>query len=385
MRRRLGQLGLPAALLLIAGLGTWWLLRPDPSSDFEAPTPPEPIVRVQVVELSTQRQIVSGSGAVGAARSLAASAAVSGQVAWLHSNLEPGGVIEKGQVYLRLDPRPFQLEVDQRKAELVQAEADLARAKGQHRAAQRSFELLRGEGADLDPALARREPELRAAEARLAGARAALDRAELDLAWTRVSAPFDALVLEKMVELGEQVGPSTELARFAAADVFWVRVPISLRDAAFVEAQAVGRRVEVQRTMTPGAEVLEGRLVRITGAVDEVGRLVDALVALDQPLAAEPPVKLGEFVDVRFQSDRQVAGVRLPRRALRGGDQVYVVDAEESLRVRPVHVAWGDRTTVVIDDGLRTGERVITSRMGVALPGMSLEVAPPAPPTGTRG
>jgi len=382
---RLGKIVLPAGLLVLAGLGTWGLLRPEAKGDFEARAPPKPVVHVQVVELSNQRQTVSGSGAVSAARSLDASAAVSGQVDWVHQSLEPGGVIPKGQVYLRIDPRPFELEVDQRKAELVQAEADLARAKGQNRAAQRSFERLRGDGADLDPALARREPELRAAEAKLAGARAALERAELDLARTRVSVPFDALVLEKMVELRQQVGPNTVLARFAAADVFWVRVPISLRDAAHVEARSQGRRVEVQRTMTPGAEVLEGRLLRVTGAVDEVGRLVDALVALDAPLEADPPVKLGEFVEVRFESDRSLLGVRLPRRALRGGDEVYVVDAEDALRVRPVHVAWGDRNTVVVDEGLRTGERVITSRMGVALPGMTLEVAPPEPASGTRG
>ncbi|MEM1025965.1 MAG: efflux RND transporter periplasmic adaptor subunit [Myxococcota bacterium] len=381
----LRQLGIPVLLVVSAGLGTWWLLRPSPKPSIEAPPAPKPLVQIQVVELGPQRQVVRGSGAVSAARNLVASMAVGGQVAWIHPLLEPGGLLEKGEVFLRLDAREFELAVAQRRSERVQAEAELARARGQNRAAQRSFERLRGDGSDLDPALARREPELRAAQARLAGAQAALERAELDLERTRLRVPFESLVLERTVEVRQQVTPAAPVARFAGAESFWIRVPIPLRDAAFVGDEAAGRRVEIERTMTPRSSTLDGRLLRLAGEVDQVGRLVDAIVAIDEPLQVDPPVKLGEFVDVRFSSDRKVQGARLPRGALRGGERVYVVDESDELVVRSVHVAWGDRGTVVVDEGLRTGDRVIVSRMGVALPGMSLEVAPPTPAPGTRG
>ncbi|MGF1508157.1 MAG: efflux RND transporter periplasmic adaptor subunit [Myxococcota bacterium] len=376
-RERPGAVG-PLLLIAAAAGGSFLLLSSPRTPDFDPPDPILPLVEVETVRVERLRMRVHGRGEVVPSRTLSVSALVPGEVVRLHPSLEPGGVLDAGAPMIVLDRRTFDLQVAEARAVLTQAEAELRQAEGQHRAASLTLERIQDLGRSsegLDSELATRQPELRSAEARVQAARAALDRSRLDAERTVVRAPFRALVIQTNVEVGQRVAPGPELAQVVGADHFWVRIPLPLRDAAYVDVEsAVGRTVSLSRTLAPEQPVLLGEFVRLTGRMDDAGRQADALIRIPDPLVAEPPIQLGEFVEAHFDSDREIAGVRIPRKALRGGNQVYVVDDDQRLQIRSVDVAWGDRASVVVSSGLSEGESLVVSRLGIAVDGMKLDV-----------
>jgi hypothetical protein len=140
-----------------------------------------------------------------------------------------------------------------------------------------------------------------------------------------------------------------------------------------------------------------GRVVRLLGDLDPVGRMARLLVEIDDPLglkktpkksggegakpAPELPLLLGAFVEAAIEADTLTDVVELPRLALRDGDSVYVVDGEGRLAVRTVEVAWRREQTVLVKKGLDAGDEVIVSRLPSAVPGMLIRKAPKKPAT----
>jgi RND family efflux transporter MFP subunit len=375
--RRPAALG-PLLLVVAAAAVSVWLVQQKRTPTFEAEPSRFPLVDVEVARVERHRRVLRGRGEVEPVRSLSLSALVAGPVAWVHPALEPGGIVAAGEPVVKLDRRSLDLRVAELRANLVRVQADLRKTEGQHRAASLTYERVRGDAPLVDAELARREPELRAAQAQVEAARAALASAQLDAERAVLRAPFRCLVVERSVEVGQRVSPGQELVRMVAADVFRVRIPMPLRDASAIDAEAArDRPVNLARPLAPSASSPPGRFVRLTGRMEGVGRQADVLVEIPDPLSARPPIQLGEFLEGSFVSDRTVEGVRIPRRALRGGDQVYVVGPDDRLDIRDVVLAWGEEETVVVAQGLSEGDEIVLSRLGVAVAGMRLDVRRP--------
>lgn len=90
------------------------------------------------------------------------------------------------------------------------------------------------------------------------------------------------------------------------------------------------------------------------------------------------PLLLGAFVDVEIAGRELRNAYALPRHAVREGDRVWIVDANDTLEIRDVHVARRERERVLVDDGLHPGDRVITSRLLAPVPNMSVRAQPAA-------
>jgi multidrug resistance efflux pump len=103
---------------------------------------------------------------------------------------------------------------------------ELELEKGRGDVAQREWQILRSDSdANLAP-LALRSPQLVAAKQSLAGAQANLKQAELALSRTHFTAPFNALVLDESIEVGQVVAPGAPLATLIGTDRFWVSVSL---------------------------------------------------------------------------------------------------------------------------------------------------------------
>ena len=121
-----------------------------------------------------------------------------------------------------------------------------------------------------------------------------------------------------------------------------------------------------------------GRAVRVAGSVDATSRQVPVVVEVADPYAVRdgrPPLLSGMFVGVTFTSPAPDGAVTVPRQGLRPGDQVWVLDADDQLRIRQATVARAGVEDAVITAGLAPGDRLVVSNLQYVVEGMQLRSA----------
>lgn len=350
------------------------------------------LVELTTVEKGDFQPHLITLGTVRAERSVDLAARVEGQVVDRAPALTPGGMVDSGSVLLQLDPADYRLRLQRSQADLARAQADLVQEEGRGHVAEQDLEAFAG---DLPPerrALALREPQMRTARSQVEAAQAAVDEAQLALDRTTVRAPFQALVLERHVEIGSQVARGEPLARLVGIDRYWVEatIPLSrLRWLRFPEGESdaggAGATVTIRnRTAWPTDTQRTGTVQQLIGDLDRQTRLARVLIAVDDPLALSddqagaPRLLIGEVVEAAISARTLEDVVRMPRDLLRSDDTVWVFEGAGdtgTLSVRSVEVLLQDRSHVYISDGLDGDARVVTSDLATVVDGAPLRLA----------
>jgi hypothetical protein len=165
------------------------------------------------------------------------------------------------------------------------------------------------------------------------------------------------------------------VARIYAVDYAEVRLPIPDQEAAFVDlpidyrgdaSENAGPEVLLRERFAGREYSWTGTIVRTEGEIDPRTRMIQTVARIQDPYGRSaqlerPPLAVGMFVKAEIGGRLLEDIVVLPRSALRGRDQVLVVDAENRLRLRRVDILRKQRETVVIAGGLAPGELVCTS------------------------
>ena len=253
----------------------------------------------------------------------------------------PGTRLAAGTLIADLEAAELEARSRQAKAQAAQAAADLDRAR----------QLLDRQA--LTPA------ELDAAKARAEATAAAAAEAAVLTGYTRLTAPFDALVIRRHAEVGDLLAPGRPVVD--------LEDPASLRLEVAVPESLAGRvrpgtRLEV--TVPAAGLTLQAAVVEVTPAADPVSRTVRARLAL--PVAAD--LRSGQFGRVTVPVS---AGERLliPSTAVRRLGQMDAVLVLEDGHARLRLVRLGDTTAagdVAVRAGLTAGERLITTPGTVA-------------------
>ncbi len=259
----------------------------------------------------------------------------------------PGQSVRAGEVLVRLEERESEGAVESARAAVAAAQSSLNLARKNLG----RFERLEGKGAAAAIELEKARQDEASAAAVLAEATAGLRRAEADRAQTVLVAPFDAVVVEKLVSAGDLAAPGRPLVRLASASGRRVEAAPGEREAARL---SVGDEVVV---------VLEGKT--LTGRVAEIGGAVDPAtrrrpVRVDLPAGVEPAV--GTFARLRLPGEKS-ARVVAPARAIvsRGGLEVaWAVGPDGAVALRYVRTGPAAGEGVVeIRSGLQAGETVV--------------------------
>jgi RND family efflux transporter MFP subunit len=368
-----------AVVVLLGGAAaiSYWIQASEPKAQREAATRRSAaLVETIAVERGTYQPTISVLGAVRPAREIVLSPRVGGEVLAVEPCFRPGGIVEAGEVLLRLDDSDYELMRVMRDSEVGQVEAELAIERGQQRAAEHEFELL---GENIDPAnrsLVLREPQIASLRSKLKAAQAALEQARLDVARTRVTAPFDAQILERFTELGARVAPGDQLARLVGTDEYWVvaTVPLgAIRWIRFPRDGSDGATARIHhRAVWPDGTVREGAVQRLIGEVDGNTRFARVIVSVQDPLGDDgPPLILGTLVQVEIAAKAIPDVVRLDRAYVRQDDTVWVMDGDE-LRIRKVDVAFADSRHAFVRSGLEAGDKVVTTSLATVVDGLPI-------------
>ncbi len=363
-------------VLAVAALLVTYLMSSTSKAERTRPERSARLVEVATITPGDHPITVEAWGTVEAARRITLQSQVGGEVQAMGKGFEPGAHLKKGDLLLRIDPADYELAVRQRRSELVRARAELALEQGRRSVAEQEFAMLGSEVTAEQQRLILRGPQLDMAKAAVASAEAALAKAELDLARTTVEAPFDALVLERAVDLGARVSNGGNIANLAATDAFWVELAVPATTLPWLEIP--GARVRLQHEAVWGKQLSrEGRVIGLRGDLDDKGRMARLLVEVSDPLGIEtgqPRLLLGAFLRAEI-AGRPLADVAAIDRAwLRDGDTLWLMDSSDRLAIRPVEVVYRAQQQVFVRDGIAAGERVVTSNLAVPAAGMPLRV-----------
>ncbi len=370
-------------VVLVAGIAAAVLL----ASARNAPPRTErvalgPLVEVMEVVREDVPVMVTGHGQVGAKVAVEVVPQVGGRVVAVDPAFVAGGFFRAGQPLVVVEPRDYELAVERAMAAVARAEVVLEQQRAEADVARQEWNALHP--SEPPPSgLVVREPQVRQAEAELAAAEADLSVARLNLERTRISVPFDGVVVSEKVDLGQYIVPGQSIARVYGTDAVEIRLPLESRELAWFGvpgiANSQGPRADVEARYAGTTHTWQGRVTRMEAEVDPDSRMVNVVVEVRDPFdrsGKNPPLMPGTFVDVKVFG-RTVAGlIPVPRHAVHEGNLVWVAE-DGVLRIRQVEIARSDRAIAYVTDGLTDGDRVVVTALDAVTDGMKIRTADP--------
>lgn len=325
------------------------------------------LVEILPLEVSSESFRIGSQGTVRPRTQTILSAEISGSVVGISPKFVAGGVFTAGEVLMRIDPTNYTVAVDKTEALVKQRKIEYDGAK-----------KLRSQGY-------RAESEFASAAAALASAQAELVSAERNLERTYIRLPYEGMVLSKDADIGQFVNPGTQLGVTFATDTAEVRLPLTDLDLAFVELPDAAELTETGSVDGPSVRlsaVQKGKLVewdaqivRSEGVVDERSRVTYAVARVADPYRLHGdgvPLPIGTFVAAEISGSTVLDVIRIPRTALRGADQVLLVDDENKIEIRTVDVLRSDDQYVYVSGGVAAGERITVTAIEAPTNGMSV-------------
>ncbi|MCG8469004.1 MAG: efflux RND transporter periplasmic adaptor subunit [Gemmatimonadetes bacterium] len=366
-----------------------------------APTelePPRQIPTVTTVaaEIGSGAIRVRGSGTVRPSAEVTVAPQVGGRVTWVSSAFVSGGRFAAGQALLRVDPADYENSVEAASAEVAQRRVDVLTAEEEVVIARDEYErLARREGLDPDPenasALVLREPQLRAAQAALQSAEARLEDARLALERTWIRAPFDGIVRDETVDLGQFVSPGQAIGSMYSTGEVEIVIPLSDDEAALIDrlwetrAGQEGTRIPVEiRSEYGGIEYAwTGYVDRAEAALDEQTRTVDVVVRVPRPFEPtevqpdRPPLLIGSYATADIEGSSFDRYAIVPAAAVRDGGVVWTVRSDTLLVMQPVELIQEVEDRAFVMGPISAGTQIIVSALPFVTDGMTVQMAQP--------
>jgi membrane fusion protein, multidrug efflux system len=282
----------------------------------------------------------------------------------LQQNYLNGALVRKGQLLFEIDPRPFIASLDQAKADVARAQANLDRTNN---------DVIRDTPLAAQNAIPQKQLDndlsaQAAAKAQVLAMQAQQQVAELNVGWTKVYSPVDGIAGVSNSQIGDLVGTSTKMATVSQVDPMWAYFNISESD--YLAKAARISQILRSGTVKSGISVefitADEKPYPVKGEVIFVNRQVAAGTGTIQLAAAFPNrdaiLRPGGFGRVRIRTGDHKNALLVPQKAViqvQTDYQVVVLGPDNRAQFRPVKV--GDRVGAdwVITEGLKPGEKVI--------------------------
>ena len=306
-----------------------------PPGGFGGGSAPVTAVPVEVVEILPGEisAFIETNGTLEAEREVDIVARTGGPLVAL--NTEEGVQVKAGEVLAQIDELEARAQVEIARVALQDAENVYNRAKASFENAVVSQEVY-------DTALS----ALESAKAQLSGN-------EIQLGYTRITAPFDGLIIQRAVKFGETVTAGQQLFRISDFDPLLCVIGVPERDLARL---SIGQPAILQVEAFPG-EQFQGRVLRISPVVDAATGTIRVTLEVNRQGRLSP----GMFAGVRLVTDVRDDALIMPKRALSLeslADSVFVVEDGVAYR-RNITLGYEEDDRVEVTGGLARGDRVI--------------------------
>ena len=308
-----------------------------------------------------------------------------------------GSFVHKDDVLFEIDPRPFQAVLDQAKAQLAQAEAQLGNA---------TLNVNRDIPEAEANAIARSQLEgdtqaQLAAKATVAAGRAAVEQAALNLSFTKVRSLISGIAGIAQVQVGNLVTPSAVLTGVSQVDPIKTYFPISGEDYLRIADKIHPETVNLLSSDSPIPLQLilaNGNTYARSGGILFADRQVDQQTGTIRIAGAfaNPGniLRPGQYGKVRAVTQILKGALMVPQRAvsqLQGSTQVAVVGTDNKVAIRSVQTGERVDTMWVITGGLTAGDRVVAEGVqkvkdgSIVTPTPLTSASAPTPTTASAG
>jgi len=311
---------------------------------------------------------------------------VSGRITKIH--FADGADVKTGDALITIDQRPYQAQLDAAEANLAQAKAALDLAKIQFARVESVVDKRAISRQDYDA----RKNAVEVAEAQVKQNQAAVETARLNLEYCTIRSPIDGRAGQRLVDLGNVVtANSGSLLIIQRLDPIYADFTVTENNLTAVQRNmARGTlRVEVRLPDEPD-KPRDGKLTFLDNSVQDATGTVKLRATIPNGDRRFWP---GRFVKVRLVLSTLPGAILIPAAASQTsakGPFVYVVKEDSTAELRPVTLGQRQGDLVVIDQGLKPGERVVMNGQLGVTPGGKVRIEEPggsgsSPATNTGG
>lgn len=304
---------------------------------------------------------------------------VSGAILSIH--FTDGADVKKGDLLFTIDPRPYKAQYGLAAANLAQSRASLDLARTEFARSDEMLKTRAGSRQDYDL----KKGAVAVAEARTGSDEASLEIAKVNLDYCEIRSPIDGRAGQRLVDLGNIVGPngamgaSTSLLVVQRLDPIYADFTVTEAELTSVRRSMAAGKLRVEVRLAEGDdETRAGELTFLDSSVQDGTGTVKLRATLTNTDRYFWP---GQFVRVRLVLGTQKDALLVPARASQisqKGPFVFCLTKDDKAELRPIKPGQRQGDLVVVDEGLTGEDRVVVTGQLMLYPGAPVAVKAPA-------
>ncbi|MCT4706825.1 MdtA/MuxA family multidrug efflux RND transporter periplasmic adaptor subunit [Enterobacteriaceae bacterium H16N7] len=315
---------------------------------------------------------LTGLGTITAANTVTVRSRVDGQLLAIH--FQEGQQVKAGDLLAEIDPSQFKVALAQAQGQLAKDQATLSNARRDLSRYQQLVKtnLVSRQEMDAQQALVNESVGTVKAD------QAAVASAQLQLDWSRITAPIDGRVGLKQVDVGNQISSGDTTGIVVLTQTHPIDLIFTLPEsniATVVQAQKAGKTLSVEAwDRTNKTKLSSGTLLSLDNQIDATTGTIKLKARFTNEDDALFP---NQFVNARMLVDTQQDAVVIPAAALQMGNEgnfVWVLNSENKVSKHLVTTGIQDSQKVVISAGLSAGDKVVTDGIDRLTEGAKVEV-----------
>ena len=354
-----------------------WLLgqvQPDPVE--EAPAPD---VIVEILTPEDFQIKISSNGTTTPLTQTVLTAEVGGEVIYRSKKFSEGSSVIEGEILAKIDDTDLQLQYKNALLQLANAEVQYSLQLAEAEVAKQAWEKM-GDGIASDLTL--KKPQLKQAEALLAVAKAQVSSAEKKLDKTEIVAPYAGRIQNVNIDLGTTIIPGQPVGAIYTSSEIEVTLAVKDNDLQFLSIPMDGRKldpseqalVEIKSFYKGKNQTWIGRLERVDGVIDPITRMINLIAVFKNDFIEidKPNLPIGLFVEAQIDGIKLKNIFSIPVNAISENNEVYIVNNDNELVSIKLPILKKYSDFVIVKDGLKAGERIVTSKLSTASNGIKV-------------
>ena len=354
----------------------WFLgqVKPDPVEEL-----PPPDVIIEILTPKDFQVQISSNGTTTPLTQTVLTAEVGGEVIYRSKKFAEGASVIEGEILAKIDDTDLQLQYKNALLQLANAEVQYSLQLAEAEVAKEAWDKI-GDGVASDLTL--KKPQLKQAQALLEVAKAQVSSAAKKLNKTEIIAPYAGRIQNVNIDLGTTIIPGQPVGAMYTSSEIEITLAVKDNDLQFLSIPMDGRKlnpseqasVVIESFYKGKTQSWEGKLERVDGVIDPITRMINLIAVFKNDFIEtdKPNLPIGLFVEAKIDGITLKNIFEIPINSISKDNEVYIVDKNNQLELRKLTVLKKYSEFVIIKDGLKAGERIVTSKLSTASNGIKV-------------